>query len=64
MLINYQQASRVLAISETTLRKWVSCRRVPHVKLGRAVRFDTDELERWIESRSIREGVKNGKHGG
>ena len=51
-LLNYQQAAELLGLSENTLRKYVSCRVIPFVKIGRSVRFNPSELSSWIESNS------------
>jgi len=51
-LLTYQQLAEALQISAGTLRNWVSEGFVPHIKLGRVVRFDPCEIERWIERRA------------
>ena len=61
MLMTYKDTARTLGIAETTLRRWVSERRIPHLKLGRAVRFDPQELDRWIRSRAVAEGGQDGE---
>lgn len=53
-LIKYPEAAARLGIKEITLRKWVSARRVPFTKLGAAVRFNTDELDRFVEENTHR----------
>ncbi len=44
------QAAEFLGIRPKTLYEWVRTGKVPHRKLGFNVRFDRDELERWVES--------------
>lgn len=44
------QAADFLGIRPKTLYEWVRTGKVPHRKLGFNVRFDRDELERWVES--------------
>lgn len=53
MLLTYKEASQRLRIAEITLRKWVSHKRIPYIKIGRAVRFDSEELDRWIRAHTI-----------
>lgn len=53
MLLNYKQASQHLHIAPTTLRRWVMERKIPHIKLGRSVRFDPVKLNRWLQDQSI-----------
>jgi excisionase family DNA binding protein len=49
-LWNIQQAARYLAVSVSTLYGWVWQRRIPFVKMGRALRFDPSDLENFIET--------------
>jgi excisionase family DNA binding protein len=53
-LVNVQQAAQYLAVSVSTLYGWVYQRRIPFVKVGRALRFDVSDLDRFIESNRIR----------
>ena len=41
-----------LGMSVSTIRKWVHYGFIPHVKLGRAVRFREKDIEKWIEERT------------
>lgn len=52
-LLNYEEAARFLRISRGTLENWISSGLydVPHVKVGRLIRFRTSSLSRWLESR-------------
>ncbi len=38
------------AFTPQAIRNWCKYRRLPHLKLGRCVSFDPDELRRWVES--------------
>jgi excisionase family DNA binding protein len=49
-LINIRQASQLLSVSVSTLYGWVWQRRIAFVKVGRAVRFDIGDLEKFIHS--------------
>lgn len=48
-LITVQEAARYLAVSVSTLYGWVWQRRIPFVKMGRALRFDVRDLERFVD---------------
>mgnify|MGYP000939599135 CR=1 FL=1 len=52
-LLTYEQAAGLVGLSKFTLRRYVSERKVPFVKLGgsRLVRFDRQELEDWATGR-------------
>jgi excisionase family DNA binding protein len=49
-LITVQDAAKFLAVSTSTLYGWVYLRRIPFVKVGRALRFELAELQKFIQS--------------
>ena len=49
-LLTVREAAQYLAVSVSTLYGWVWQRRIPFVKIGRALRFDSHDLESFIES--------------
>jgi excisionase family DNA binding protein len=53
-LMTVQDAAECLAVSVSTLYGWVYQRRIPFVKVGRALRFDRADLDRFIETNRIR----------
>jgi excisionase family DNA binding protein len=53
-LITIQEASKLLSVSVSTLYGWVWQRRIPFVKLGRSVRFDIGDLEKFIEKNKLK----------
>jgi excisionase family DNA binding protein len=50
-LLDAKQAAELLAIPPTWLLAEARRDRVPHVRFGRYVRFDPEELERWWRAR-------------
>lgn len=49
-LINENEAARRLGLAVPTLRKWrVHGGGPPFLKLGRAVRYDTADLDAWVD---------------
>ncbi len=40
-----------LGMSPNAIRAWVRLRQIPFSKLGRAVRFDKQKIDLWVESR-------------
>jgi excisionase family DNA binding protein len=54
-LLTYEQAARVLSVSESYLRRLKARREIPSVLVGnRAVRFRVCSLNRWIEKRELK----------
>jgi len=49
-LLTVQDAARLLAVSVSTIYGWVWQRRIPFVKIGRALRFDRNDLDSLIEA--------------
>ena len=49
-LITVQDAAKFLAVSVSTLYGWVYQRRIPFVKVGRALRFELAELHKFIQA--------------
>ncbi|MGI9072246.1 MAG: helix-turn-helix domain-containing protein [Bryobacteraceae bacterium] len=56
-LIDIDELSSRLCIAKGTLYNWVYLRRIPFVKLGRALRFDPLEIERVLQASSTLEEV-------
>ena len=53
-LLNIREASGLLGLSVHTIYSWISQKRsIPYVKLGKAVRFDTRDLDKWIERMKV-----------
>ncbi len=51
-LLDTAEIAEQLGMSISTIRKWVHFGFIPHVKLGRAVRFREKDVEAWIEERT------------
>lgn len=49
-LITASQLATVLACSKQTVYQRAADNEIPHVKIGGLVRFDAEEIERWLES--------------
>jgi excisionase family DNA binding protein len=56
-LIDIDELSTQLKVAKGTLYNWVYLRRIPFVKLGRALRFDPVEIARVLEASSTLEEV-------
>ena len=49
-LVPIREAASFLSVSVSTLYGWVWQRRIPFVKIGRALRFDLRDLEAFVEA--------------
>ncbi len=47
-LLRVSEAARLLAISERKLWELTNCGEIPALHIGRAVRYDAQDLEAWI----------------
>ncbi|HEC32598.1 MAG TPA: DNA-binding protein [Deltaproteobacteria bacterium] len=54
MMLNDREAARFLGLAPQTLRNWRSQGKGPsYVKIGNAVRYRMEDLEKYIQSRRI-----------
>jgi excisionase family DNA binding protein len=53
-LLKVGEAARFLGLKVDTVYKKARLREVPSVKVGRALRFDTRALERFVEQHTLR----------
>ncbi|MBL7131300.1 MAG: helix-turn-helix domain-containing protein [Candidatus Omnitrophica bacterium] len=49
------ELSQYLGLTKGTLYVWVCQRRIPYVKIGRLVKFDLIEIEKWIRKRQVKD---------
>ena len=52
-LMNIDQVAERLGVSVRHMRRLVAERRIPFVKWGHLLRFDPDEVDRWIEECAV-----------
>jgi excisionase family DNA binding protein len=52
-LLNAKEAARYLGLEVDTVYKKARLRELPSVKVGRALRFDLNALERYVEEHTI-----------
>jgi excisionase family DNA binding protein len=51
-LLDTAQVAKWLNIAESTVRKWVHYGFIPHVKIGRCVRYREEDIETWLQERT------------
>ena len=49
-LVTARELAGYLGLSPDTILDWAEGDRLPHFKLGRAVRFRASEIEAWLEA--------------
>jgi excisionase family DNA binding protein len=54
-LLDTNEASDFLGISKNTLYEWIVQKKIPHLKVGRLVKFRKEELEEWLKKRTKEE---------
>lgn len=54
LLINTKKASDLLQISERTLWSLMKSGEIPHISIGRSIRYDPRALSRWVESKKAK----------
>jgi excisionase family DNA binding protein len=52
-LLRKPEAALFLSMPLSTLEKHTARKQIPHVKIGRAVRYDITDLRAWIETKKI-----------
>ena len=52
-LLDIDAVAAALCVTPRHIQRLVSERRIPHVKVGRFVRFDPDELKSWLEGHKV-----------
>lgn len=50
-LLKLHEISTLLNISSRTIENWIHTKGIPYIKIGRLVRFDYEEVSKWIDSK-------------
>jgi excisionase family DNA binding protein len=53
-LLSTKEAAVFLAISPRKLWELTNCGEIPHLRIGRAVRYVPEDLETWVEKQRAR----------
>ena len=54
-LIGIEELAEAIGFAPNTIRQWVSMKKIPYYKVGRLVRFDTTEIDKWLETMKVEE---------
>jgi excisionase family DNA binding protein len=52
-LIDINEAGEYLRVSKNTIYSWICQRKIPFVKMGRLVRFDLRDIDKWVEKNKV-----------
>jgi excisionase family DNA binding protein len=52
-LLDTDEVAKVLRVTPRHVRRLVAERRIPFVKVGRFVRFETGELDVWLDQQRV-----------
>ena len=47
-LVNINELSEFLKVKKKTLYQWAELKQIPHIKLNGTLRFDLDEIKKWV----------------
>jgi excisionase family DNA binding protein len=53
LLLKPAEAAKALAISARKLWSMTAAREIPHIRMGKSVRYDPTDLRAWIEANKI-----------
>ena len=62
-LMKYEDLAHLWRVDVRTLQKWIAERDLPHLKLGRLVRFDPEAVANWASQVAPQDRVGTRSHG-
>lgn len=51
--LNLKEVAEYLRKSKSSIYKWCSSSQIPYIKSGKNLLFSKDEIDRWLELRSV-----------
>jgi excisionase family DNA binding protein len=51
-LVGINEIAKYLDISKATLYSWTLQKRIPHIKMGRLLKFDLQEINEWLKRKN------------
>ena len=55
--MSVRRMAEYLDVSESAIRKWIRCGRIPFVKINGSIRFDSQIIDRWLLNKTRRMDV-------
>ena len=54
-LLNINELAEYLGIKISTVYSWVNQRKIPYIKVGRLVKFDRVDIDKWLAEQKVPE---------
>ncbi len=54
MMMDINQLADKLGMSVSGVYTWVSQRKIPFVKIGHLIRFDSNDIDKWLEEKKVK----------
>ena len=58
-LVGIKELAEYLGIKTDTLYSWIYQRKIPYVKVGRLVKFDSIQIDEWLSKNSVQEYTRS-----
>jgi len=53
--VGIEEMAEYLGLKKGTLYAWIFRREIPYLKIGRLVKFDIMEIEKWLKEKRVKE---------
>jgi excisionase family DNA binding protein len=53
-LLTPRQIAEILSVKPATIYQWTHSQYIPHIKLGKFVRFREADIEKWLEKKACK----------
>jgi len=53
-LLTIDELAKVLSVKKSTIYQWVHLGLIPHIKVGRLLRFKEGNIQKWLISREVK----------
>ena len=53
MMLDIHELAGELKISESGIYQWVNQRKIPFVRIGRCLRFDSEDIQKWLKEKKV-----------
>ena len=57
-LLTIDELAEVLSVKKSTIYQWVHLGLIPHIKVGRLLRFKEGNIQKWLISRQVEPSVR------